>query len=139
MFDPENKIVRLCGEGMYKEGNPEEAAALFNQAWDEASTDFEKFVAAHYMARQQDSVAGKLQWDETALSFAMKVNDDAVKSAYPSLYLNIAKCYEDLNDYEKAKDHYEKALSFIEFLPEDGFSNFIKNGIANGLKRITIE
>lgn len=136
MFDPENKIVRLCGEGMHKEGNPGEALALFQQAWDEASTDFEKLVAAHYLARQQDNVAAKLYWDETALSFARNVNDEQVKSTYPSLYLNIAKGYEDLHDFEKAKYHYEQALSFTSFLPEDGFSNFIKNGIANGLKRI---
>ena len=33
-------------------------------------------------------------------------------SAFPSLYLNISKCYEELNDYNKAKKHADLANSF---------------------------
>ena len=47
-----------------------------------------------------------------ALQFALKINDDSVKSAFPSLYSNIAKCYEDLSDPDKAKKNYELAASF---------------------------
>ena len=54
----------------------------------------------------------KLKWLETALQFALKINNDAVKSAFPSLYSNIAKCHEDLNDPDKAKKNYELATSF---------------------------
>lgn len=35
-----------------------------------------------------------------------------VSGAFPSLYLNIAKCYEDLNDRERAKKSYELANSY---------------------------
>jgi len=35
-----------------------------------------------------------------------------VRGAFPSLYLNIAKCYEDLNDRERAKKSYELANSY---------------------------
>jgi rifampin ADP-ribosylating transferase len=45
---------------MEVKGNPEEASKLFLQAWNEATTDFEKFTAAHYVARHQKSVADKL-------------------------------------------------------------------------------
>ena len=54
----------------------------------------------------------KLKWLETALQFALKINNDAVKGAFPSLYSNIAKCHEDLNDPDKAKKNYELATSF---------------------------
>ena len=59
-FDTNNKVIQLCAEGMSKEGDPEEALALFRKAWELASDDKEKFTAAHYLARQQPSVKEKL-------------------------------------------------------------------------------
>ena len=88
---------------MEEKGNPEEASRLFLQAWDESTNDFEKFTAAHYVARHQEKVSDRLKWLETALHSALNVNDDAVKGAFPSLYSNIAKCYEELGDLDNAK------------------------------------
>jgi len=113
-FSPFNNIVKLCLQGMEKEeqGKPEEAGKIFLQSWDEATNDFERFLAAHYVARQQKSVSDKLKWLETSLAFALKVNDNTVKSAFPSLYLNIAKCYAALNDNSKAKEYADLANSY---------------------------
>jgi tetratricopeptide (TPR) repeat protein len=115
-FNPNNNIIKLCLQGMELEtkGKPEEASVLFLQAWNEAANDFEKFLAAHYVARHQKNTSDKLKWLETALTCALKINSDTVKGAYPSLYLNIAKCYEDLNDPDMAKKNYELAISFTE-------------------------
>lgn len=115
-FNPNNNIVKLCLQGMTMEDqdNPEEASKLFLQAWKEGTNDFEKFLAAHYVARHQKNGSDKLKWLETALQFASKINDDIVQSAYPSLYLNIAKCYEDLNDPDNSKKNYDLANSFRE-------------------------
>ena len=93
-------------------GKPGEASKLFLQAWNEATNDFEKYIAAYYVARHQKNVSDKLKWLERALQFALKINDDSVKAAFPSLYSNIAKCYEDLNDTDNAKKNYELADSF---------------------------
>jgi tetratricopeptide (TPR) repeat protein len=136
--DPNNKIVKLCAQGMEMEGkgNPEEASKYFLQAWNEATNDFEKFTAAHYVARHQKSVADKLNWDETALQLALKINDDTMKGSYPSLYLNIAKCYEDLNDFDNARKNYQLALSFTNLLSDSGYGNMIKGGIMNGIERV---
>jgi len=113
-FSPFNNVVKLCLQGMAMEekGKHEEAIRLFQQGWNEATNDFEKFLAAHYIARQQKTVAEKLKWLETTLQFALQTNNDSVKSAFPTLYLNIAKCYEDLNDHNKAKENAELAISF---------------------------
>ncbi|MBI1424065.1 MAG: NAD(+)--rifampin ADP-ribosyltransferase [Gammaproteobacteria bacterium] len=113
-FNPNNKVVKLCLQGMSKEekGEPEEAGKLFLQAWNEATYDFEKFIAAHYVSRAQTEISGKLKWLETALQFALKINNDSVNSAFPSLYSNIAKCYADLGEPDKAKKHDELATSF---------------------------
>jgi tetratricopeptide (TPR) repeat protein len=115
-FSPTNPIVKLCLQGMAMEdqGKSEEAYQLFLQAWNEATNDFEKFLAAHYVARHQKDVRDKLKWLETTLQFALKINNDAVKSAFPSLYLNIAKCYEESGDIDNAKKNYELSNSFAE-------------------------
>ena len=85
-FDPNNNVIQLCAKGMDMEANqnPSEAQALFLQAWNEAASDFEKFTAAHYVARHQKSVEDKLKWDETALTFALKIEDDTMTANYPS-------------------------------------------------------
>jgi tetratricopeptide (TPR) repeat protein len=137
-FDPENKIVQLCAAGMEKEGEgqPEKAHQLFLQAWNEAETDFEKFTAAHYVARHQETVARKLEWDKLALQHALRIEDAGAKAALPSLYLNVAKCYEDLGDPRQAGDHYALALSAADNLPPSGYGKMIRDGIMNGMKRV---
>ena len=113
-FNPSSKVIKLCVQGMDMEGkgNAEEASRLFLQAWNEATNVFEKFTAAYYVARHQESVRDKLKWLETSLQFASKINNDTVKGAFPSLYSNIAKCYEDLGDLDNAKTNHELAISF---------------------------
>lgn len=137
-FDANNQIVKLCAEGMELEGQgrKKEALKLFHQAWNEATNDFEKFIAAHYVARHQENMADKLKWDETALQLALKTNDDNVKGALPSLYLNIAKCHEDLTDFQNARINYNLALSSSNLLPDNGYGNMIKAGIMNGIDRV---
>ena len=112
-FNPSNKIVRLCLQGMQSEeqNKTDEAHQLFAQAWDEATYDFEKFISAHFIARYQRSVSDKLYWLETTLQFALKINDDSIQSALPSIYSNISKCHEDLGGSDKAKENRELAAS----------------------------
>ena len=113
-FNPGNHIIRFFVQGIIFEekGNYEEAGKIFSQAWNEASNDFEKFLAAYFAGRNQKNPADKLKWLETSLQYGLKVNDEAVKSAYPALYSNIAKCYEDLNDSANAKRNSDLAHSF---------------------------
>lgn len=113
-FSPNNNVIKLCLQGMDMEdkGKPEEAGKLFLQAWNEAADDFEKFTSAYYVARHQKNIPDKLKWLKTVLEFGLKINNDTVKSAFPSLYLNIAKCYEDLGDLDNAKKHNDLSNSF---------------------------
>ena len=137
-FDSNNKVIQLCAKGMEMETNqkPGEAQTLFLQAWNEATNDFEKFTAAHYVARHQKSIQDKLKWDEIALAFALKINDSSMAANYPSLYLNIAKCYEDLKDFDNAQKNYQVALSYADLLPDNGYGQIIKSGIKNGIQRL---
>ena len=121
-FNPNNKIIQLLlrGMGMEDSGKTEEASLLFLKAWSEATADFEKFIAAYYVARHQKNVSDKLKWFETSFQFALKVNDEAVKSAFPSLYLNIAKCYEALSDPDKAKKYVALSHSYKDTPSDPG-------------------
>jgi len=108
-FDPNNNVIKLCMSGLAMEdrGNSEDAAKMFHKAWNEAKDDYERFIAAYHVARQQKSITDKLQWMETSLQCALHINDDNVKSAYSTLYSHIAKCYEELRDPENAKRNVE--------------------------------
>ena len=96
---------------MAETGQAEEAHRLFLQAWNEAADDHEKFLTSYHLARQQKDVSEKLQWFETARSFAAKINDSTVQSAFPVLYVAIAKCHEDLDHPDEAKKYRELAAS----------------------------
>lgn len=119
-FNPNNNVVKLCIQGMTLEANgkPGEAISLFLRAWNEAINDFEKFIAAYYVALHQKDDTDKLKWLETDLRLALKINNDSVKGAVTALYESIGKCHENLNDPHKAKMSYELAKSFI-FEPAD--------------------
>jgi hypothetical protein len=121
-FNPNNNIIKLCLQAMSLEESDkaEDAGKLFLQAWNEATNDFEKFIAAYYVARQQENAAEKLKWLETTLQLALKINDPSVSGALPGLYAKIAKCYEDVNDADNAKRTDELANSFTNKPADDG-------------------
>ncbi|MBD1367499.1 hypothetical protein IDJ77_27055 [Mucilaginibacter sp. ZT4R22] len=136
-FDPENKVVKLCAQGMQAEaeGKIDEANACFKQAWDAATNDFERVTAAHYCARNQPNPLINLQWNLDALKYADAIKEDSLKGHYPSLYLNIGKSYENLGDFASAGTYYQLAADNAIYLPEGGYGNMLKAGIADGLKR----
>lgn len=115
-FNTDNIVIKLCLQGMEMEekGQAEEAAKQFMMTWNEATNEFEKFTAAYYVARHQANAAGRLQWYEAALQYALSLNNDAVKAAYTSIYSNIAKCYEELGEHDSAKKHEALAVSLTD-------------------------
>jgi len=119
-FDPSNPIIKLCmtGMGLEESGNSDEALAMFQKAWKETRDDYERFITSYHLGRIQKSTIDKLKWMEMSLQCALKINDENVKSAYPTLHLNIAKCYEELGDSENAKRNYELSNS-TRGLPTD--------------------
>ena len=119
-FNPQNPVVQLCLQGMAREdkAEPDEAKRLFLQAWSEAADDFERFIAAYFVARHQANAADQLQWLQKALQFALRVNDERVAAAFPPLYANIARCQEDLGDHANAKTNRDLAIS-ADHAPSD--------------------
>lgn len=113
-FNPSNPIIQLCMEGMSLEdsGKVEESLTIFLTAWNQTSDDFERFIVAYHLGIRQKHVADQLEWMEKSLSYALKINDDNVKSAYPTLYSSISKYYEALNESEKSRKNQDLANSY---------------------------
>jgi|SRR5215207_4521350 len=137
-MNPDNPVVRLCAEGMNAEGEgrPDEARRLFQQAWDESTDDFEACVAAHYLARHQETPEETLRWNQESLVRADAVADDRVRSFYPSLYLNLGKAHEELGQLAEARRYYTLASRRVGALGEDGYGEFLRRGIAAGQDRV---
>lgn len=121
-FNPNNPIVKRCLEAMALEakGNAAEAGQVFLQAWSEAENDFEKYLAAYFVARHQTAVPDRLKWFGTALQHALKSGNDAVKGSLYGLYTSIAACYEQLNDHAQARRNHELALPWKDKLFDHG-------------------
>jgi len=136
-FDLSNIVVKLCADGMALEaqGKKEEAQELFQEAWNKAASDFESFTAAHYLARNQKDPEKNLYWNKVSLERALLVNNGDMAGVYPSLYLNLGKSYEDLGSITEAAENYNIAAAKSIDLPKGPYSDMIKSGISEGLKR----
>src|SRR5690606_22486587 len=101
-FDPNNPVIQRCmqGKNLEEKDQSEEAGPIYLQAWNEAANDFEKFIAAYFMAVHQKNAENKLEWLHTALQHGYIVGNPTVTSALPSLYLTMAQCYNALGDFE---------------------------------------
>ena len=137
-MDPDNVVVRLCGEGMRAEGEgrADDARRLFTEAWDAATDDDEACIAAHYLARHQDTPEDVLRWNLECLARADEVGDERVRGFYPSLHLTIAKAQRDLGDPDEARRHYEAAADHVGDVPAGPYGDGIRFAIAEGLRAL---
>ena len=137
-MDPNNPVVRLCAQGIEIEmrGQRDEARSLFLQAWELRQDDVDACIAAHYVARHQDTPADTLRWNELALTHALRVSADSIRSFYPSLYLNRGKSYEDIGDIPRARELYEQGERSLGDVPDGGYGDIVRQGLHNGLERV---
>jgi hypothetical protein len=136
--DPNNPIVKLCAAGMQAEaeGRDGDARALFMQAWNASSNDYEASIAAHFVARQQASLEETLRWNQAALNHADAVGDERVGDSYPSLYLNLGRCHELLGDQVAARACYGLAAEKLAELPAGSYGDLVRRGVAAALARM---
>jgi tetratricopeptide (TPR) repeat protein len=111
IVDTTNPVIQLCIQGAFAELEKrlDDANALYQQAWDLRADDYEACIAAHYLARFQDSPVDTLRWNQIALEHANAVKDERVDEFYPSLYLNLGLSHEVLGNRKEAKRFYDLA------------------------------
>ncbi|MGW8250339.1 MAG: hypothetical protein ACWGO1_06830 [Anaerolineales bacterium] len=136
-MDADNPVVKLCVAGMQAEaaGKLEQAAALFQQAWQACTNDYEACIAAHYLARHQSTPADTLRWNQEALDRARLCDDEQVQDFLPSLYLNIGYSYELLSIREQALRFYELAAEAADSLGDGRYAETVRDGTARGIQR----
>lgn len=112
-MDLSNPVFQLCMDGTRAEfaHRLDDARDLYQQAWDARVDDYDACIAAHYVARFQDSVEESLRWNQLALKHADAVKDDRVKDFYPSLYLNLGRSYELVGNQSEAQRYYDLAAA----------------------------
>jgi hypothetical protein len=137
-MDPDNAVVRLCAQGMEAEekGNVEVAATLFARAWKQSANEFERCIAAHYVARHQPSAELALHWNQEALDCAHQVTDGSAAEFLASLYLNLGKSHEDLGNADRARQLYRDGAGTIALLPAGAYRDLVQDGIDRGLQRL---
>ncbi|MCR8572815.1 hypothetical protein [Streptomyces sp. Isolate_219] len=135
-MDPELPVVRLCVAGMQAEaeGRAGAARALFQQAWDSAADDYEACIAAHYLARHQNSPEETLRWNQECLDRADRVGDERVAGFYPSLHLNMGHACRQLGRPALAHTHFVRAAERVEQAVEGQYGDWNRFAIAAGLR-----
>ena len=136
-MDPENLVIRLCIAGMEAEqaGCFDEARILYDQAWRQSTDDVERAIAAHHVARHQDTLEKTLWWNQLALARADAAGDPRVRALYPSLHLGLGKALEDLEQLATAHHHYERARTFLEDIGDPAYRDLVAESIAHSLAR----
>lgn len=136
-MDSENPVVKLCVQGMECEskGNFEGASKLFLSAWGQSTNDFERCIAAHYVARHQ-SPEEALIWNQKSLDCAGAAGDERVSGFFPSLYLNMGKAYEDLGKRDHARQFYTMAMEALSILSDDEYGKVIRVAVERAVERI---
>ncbi|MFN8469965.1 MAG: hypothetical protein U0X20_30705 [Caldilineaceae bacterium] len=130
-------MVRLCAEGIAAEGQKrhEDAAALYREAWAIHSNDYEACIAAHYLAREQETLQESLKWNQLALDHALAAPDEQVAGFLPSLYLNLGWSHEVLGDSGQARTCYLAGAARLAELPPGAYTDVVRDGITRGLER----
>ena len=109
--DSSRKAVRLCAAGTEAEfaGRRDDARALYLQAWDGAVDDYERCVAAHYVAHLEPDPAEALRWNTTALAHARLADQRLVADFLGSLYVNLGHSHEVTGNAVQAATYYALA------------------------------
>lgn len=117
------QVLELCDEGVQAEfaGNEQQAAQVYQHAWEIADGPVARCVGAHYLARQQPTDEQTLHWNLTALTIAGEVEDvEHIRDLLPVLYLNAASSLVRAGEFERAQELFLLAADLIDFDPTSG-------------------
>lgn len=128
-LDPANPVVALCVEGMQQEGIPGAARRAFERAWELRADDVDASIAAHFLARHQDSAEETLAWNRRALEHAQASPPERVRSFMASLHLNLGDALLATGDARGAREALVQARTWLHVLPADGYSTLVARGI----------
>ena len=124
-LDPSNPVVAAIGRGMHAEiiGDRQAALVAYTEAWDQATDDFERCIAAHYVPRAIEDAAEKLRWNEVALAHATAVGDDRVAGFFASLHACVGQARLGVGDATGAREAFRLADASLATVPEGPYKD----------------
>ncbi len=140
MLDTDNPIVLLCAvaqERLVAGDVLDHARELLRQAWEDASTPWERAVAAHYIAGVQSLPAARHHWHRTAQDearLAEAEDPEATRELWPSLHLAFAGSLEGVGSPDRAAEAYRDALDAARRLGAAG-EGYVR-AAEDGLRRV---
>lgn len=110
-MDLTRPAIALCASGTQAEFERriDDARNLYAEAWRVAADDYEKCVAAHYIAHLEDDPGEALRWHSAALEHAQRAERELVEPFFGSLYVSLGRSYELTGDDSKAAHYYSLA------------------------------
>lgn len=110
-MDIQNPVIQLCIEGTRAEfeHRNQDAQRCYQLAWEARTDDYEACIAAHYLARFQNTPQEILHWNQVALKHANAAHDERIIDFYASLYLNLGHAYALNNHPLEAQKYYDLA------------------------------
>lgn len=136
LLDPTNPVVALCAEGMKAEGTPAEAARLFALAWAARRDDFDAAIAAHFVARHQQTPDETLRWNALAVEHAAAVTDGRADGFLASLYLNLGDAQANVGDFEAAAESARRATAHLAAVAPGGYREWVAMAIRRLAARV---
>jgi hypothetical protein len=105
----------------------------------------QRCVLAHYLADVQDDLNDEVAWDEAALAAFADVAETelapigipSARTLEPSLRLNLGDGYRRQGRFEDAKVHADAGQAVVHLLPDDGYGQMIRTGLASLRARLT--
>lgn len=115
----DSDIISLVQSGMKAEADNDFGAAhkFYEEAWSKAEAPKQRSIAAHFLARTQNTKEGRFKWNRIAIDEALKIESE-VKEYFPSLYYCMGLSCEECGDKDKALTYYKLAQSKISDLPQ---------------------
>ncbi len=129
-------------------GDREEARNRFRLIWSEIGERgqaLHRCTLAHYMADTQDDPGDELAWDLRALAAAEGLTGEetadrrdasAVRAFFPSLHLNLAADYLELQRFEAARLHLDRAWKALGALGDDGYGAGVRAALGRLERRL---
>lgn len=139
---PDGVMVRI-GQAimLHRAGDREEARNRLALLWSETTGEgdlLHRCTIAHYLADTQDDPGAELEWDRRALAAADALTEEkvewgehslAVRSLYPSLYLNLAADHAKLGQSGAARRELGRAKGALGSLGDDEYGEGIRAAV----------
>lgn len=92
-----------------EQGNLAQAEAILDRMYRQTDDDYEKFLLAYQFAKVTTDIFERVKWLSVSLESAQKIDDEDVKSAYVTLFRDLAEAYKALGNHDYEKKYLELA------------------------------